>query len=100
MSAKRDASKHPPAAKLEARGSGPKAATSGRRIVACPTCGKAVEWAQQSVYRPFCSERCKTVDLGAWASEKYRIPVAEDKDEPASARPDEPPTSAGKIRDR
>jgi uncharacterized protein len=50
------------------------------RIVACPKCGKPVEWAPASVWRPFCSERCKLIDLGAWAAESYR--VAEDS-EPA-----------------
>jgi len=34
-------------------------------------------WEPESPYRPFCSERCKLIDLGAWASESYRIPVAE-----------------------
>ena len=48
--------------------------------VACPSCGKSVEWTPQSAWRPFCSERCKILDLGAWASESYRIPV-EDRDE-------------------
>lgn len=43
--------------------------------VSCPTCGKKVEWTPQSRYRPFCSERCKQIDLGAWAEEKYAIPV-------------------------
>ena len=33
-------------------------------------------------WRPFCSERCKMIDLGAWATESYRIPVEEDKDMP------------------
>jgi endogenous inhibitor of DNA gyrase (YacG/DUF329 family) len=41
--------------------------------VKCPTCGKAVDW-QQSPWRPFCSERCKLIDLGEWASESHRIP--------------------------
>ncbi len=46
--------------------------------VACPRCGGTpVVWAPESPYRPFCSERCKLIDLGAWASESYRIPVAE-----------------------
>lgn len=44
------------------------------RKVSCPTCGKAVEWTDQNPYRPFCSERCKQIDLGAWAAEEYRIP--------------------------
>ena len=43
--------------------------------VACPTCGAPVEWGPQSPSRPFCSERCKLIDLGAWASERYAIPV-------------------------
>ena len=47
------------------------------RIVRCPQCGEPVEWTPASPWRPFCSERCKTLDLGAWASEAYRIPVAE-----------------------
>ncbi len=49
-------------------------------VVSCPVCGKKVEWTEKSPYRPFCSLRCKQVDLGAWADEKYRVPVA-DQDE-------------------
>jgi len=33
-----------------------------------------VEWTEANKYRPFCSERCKLIDLGAWAEEKYSIP--------------------------
>ena len=43
--------------------------------VDCPTCGTKVEWLEQNKYRPFCSERCKQIDLGAWAEEKYVIPA-------------------------
>jgi len=50
------------------------------RRVACPTCDKSVEWAASNEYRPFCSERCKTNDLGAWAAERYRVPVADEED--------------------
>lgn len=46
-------------------------------IVNCPTCGAKVEWTEANKYRPFCSERCKQIDLGAWADEKYTIPGAE-----------------------
>ncbi len=42
--------------------------------VNCPTCRKTVEWLESNQFRPFCSERCKLIDLGAWASEEYRIP--------------------------
>ena len=45
----------------------------GIKIVACPRCGCPVEWTPASKFRPFCSERCKTRDLGAWAAEEYRI---------------------------
>jgi len=50
-------------------------------IVDCPTCGKKVEWTEQSKFRPFCSNRCKQIDLGAWAEEKYSIPAAPTTDE-------------------
>ena len=43
------------------------------RVVACPQCRTEVEWSNNP-YRPFCSERCRLVDLGAWLGEKYTIP--------------------------
>lgn len=51
------------------------------RLVTCPQCGIAVAWDSGNKYRPFCSERCKMIDLGAWATESYRIPVEEDNDQ-------------------
>jgi endogenous inhibitor of DNA gyrase (YacG/DUF329 family) len=39
----------------------------------CPICGVPVDW-KTSPTRPFCSERCKLIDLGAWASGRYAIP--------------------------
>ena len=45
-------------------------------IVPCPRCGTEVEWTPASRFRPFCSERCKMMDLGAWAMEKFRVPDA------------------------
>jgi hypothetical protein len=50
---------------------------AGPRVVRCPQCGAPVEWTAASAFRPFCSERCRNVDLGAWASEAYRVPIAE-----------------------
>jgi endogenous inhibitor of DNA gyrase (YacG/DUF329 family) len=44
--------------------------------VDCPTCGKKTAYRPQNPWRPFCSERCKLIDLGVWANEGYRIPVA------------------------
>jgi endogenous inhibitor of DNA gyrase (YacG/DUF329 family) len=46
-------------------------------VVACPTCRAPVRWQPESVYRPFCSKRCKLIDLGQWASEGYRVPATE-----------------------
>ena len=63
------------------------------RSVACPTCGKSVLWALENAWRPFCSERCKLIDLGAWAAEKYRVPVTESNDQPEDAAPGEPPAA-------
>ena len=44
------------------------------RQVPCPTCGQPVEWSGRSPYRPFCSERCRLIDLGDWIDEERRIP--------------------------
>ena len=47
------------------------------QTVPCPTCQKAVVWSPASPWRPFCSERCKLIDLGAWVSEQRAIPGEE-----------------------
>lgn len=44
------------------------------RIVRCPACSGDSVYAPGNPYRPFCSERCKNLDLGAWASESFRVP--------------------------
>ena len=53
------------------------------RIVPCPNCGKATRWGNggrgngegaKNPYRPFCSERCRLIDLGEWASGRNHIP--------------------------
>jgi uncharacterized protein len=43
------------------------------REVACPRCGRRKEW-EGNPFRPFCSERCKTVDFGDWLDERNAIP--------------------------
>ena len=43
-------------------------------VVNCPQCGKSIVWDNSNPFRPFCSERCKLIDLGQWAAESYRIP--------------------------
>lgn len=59
--------------------------TDATPTVKCPHCGKPVPWTEASRYRPFCSERCKLIDFGGWASESHRIPgeslPSEDDDE-------------------
>lgn len=45
-------------------------------MVACPQCNQLSEFSPENPYRPFCSKRCKLIDLGQWASENYRIPEA------------------------
>ena len=48
------------------------------KTIKCPTCKKNVRKKENPSY-PFCSERCRLVDLGAWLDEKFR--VLEDKDD-------------------
>jgi endogenous inhibitor of DNA gyrase (YacG/DUF329 family) len=51
--------------------------------VPCPACGTPALFTPENRWRPFCSERCKTIDLGDWASERYRVPTGEEvKDAP------------------
>jgi len=53
----------------------------------CPICGKTVA----HDFRPFCSARCKQVDLNRWLTESYRVPaqVVQDEEEDLPARPDQ-----------
>jgi endogenous inhibitor of DNA gyrase (YacG/DUF329 family) len=58
--------------------------------VVCPTCGKPVTWDASAKWRPFCSERCRLIDLGEWMSERHRIAGEEIPDETS-----DPPDDAG-----
>jgi endogenous inhibitor of DNA gyrase (YacG/DUF329 family) len=49
-------------------------ASSQPLTVSCPTCKTRVLWLPENTFRPFCSERCKLIDLGEWAMEEKRIP--------------------------
>lgn len=51
------------------------------KTVACPTCGESAAFTPENRWRPFCSERCRLVDLGAWATEAYRIPAKPEENE-------------------
>jgi endogenous inhibitor of DNA gyrase (YacG/DUF329 family) len=42
--------------------------------ITCPTCAKKNTWIPENSFRPFCSDRCKLIDLGEWASETRKIP--------------------------
>lgn len=44
--------------------------------ITCPTCGKPNTWQPENAFRPFCSDRCKLIDLGEWASATRKIPGA------------------------
>ncbi len=60
------------------------------RIVKCPNCGGKSVYAPSNAVRPFCSERCKNGDLGAWANEEFRMP--------AEAGPDDEPFGDPKLQ--
>ena len=55
--------------------------------VPCPHCCGPAEYSPANVYRPFCSERCRQRDFGAWASEQFRVPVVDAKDDEMSDGP-------------
>jgi uncharacterized protein len=54
--------------------------------VACPNCGAEVAWDSRNRHRPFCSERCKLMDLGQWAAERYRVAGEATNQEPADTQ--------------
>ena len=65
-----------------------KPANQPRTKVACPGCGRLQVYSLDNPFRPFCSERCKMIDLGQWANEGYRVPLAEEQSDPESSVPD------------
>lgn len=52
--------------------------------VACPNCGATVTWNAEAKWRPFCSERCKMIDLGEWVDGNRAIPGREDGSAPTT----------------
>lgn len=48
------------------------------KIVSCPGCGGESVYGPRNAYRPFCSERCKSYDFGAWASESFKVAAPAD----------------------
>ena len=63
------------------------------REVPCPRCGRPSPFSPDNKWRPFCSERCKLIDLGQWAAERYRVaaeePPEEDTESPDADKPRE-----------
>lgn len=57
------------------------------RLVSCPGCGGDSVYALSNPFRPFCSDRCKNMDLGAWASESFRVGVNSNAEDQADAEP-------------
>lgn len=51
-----------------------------KKSIVCPTCGKNDTWQKDNLYRPFCSERCRLIDLGEWAKENYKVPTEDPVD--------------------
>ena len=70
--------------------SDPNSTGAKRRIVPCPGCGGDSIYAASNPYRPFCGERCKNHDLGAWASESFHVA--------GEAPPDDQPFGDAKLQ--
>ena len=47
--------------------------------IICPICKNTTTW-EENPWRPFCSERCKLIDLGKWVSDEYKIPVKSEEE--------------------
>jgi uncharacterized protein len=56
---------------------------SNATIRRCPQCRRETSW-EDNPWKPFCSERCRIIDLGRWASEEYRVPMTETPDDVAT----------------
>ncbi len=63
------------------------------RLVPCPSCRQPTPFGPGNRWRPFCSERCRGMDLGAWASEDYRVPAAPPALDEDGTRPPDPQRS-------
>jgi endogenous inhibitor of DNA gyrase (YacG/DUF329 family) len=61
----------------------PEAAPTTVKTVKCPACGGVSVYAASNPHRPFCGPRCKQHDLGAWASEAFRLPEQQPDADPS-----------------
>ena len=55
--------------------------------VPCPRCGQPSPFSPDNKWRPFCSERCKLIDLGQWAAERYRVAAEEQEPDEEADKP-------------
>lgn len=62
-------------------------------IIACPLCKRDTLWHHNNPSRPFCSDRCKLIDLGQWANEGYRL-----HEEASVKAADEPQATGGRSK--
>ncbi|UXR64280.1 DNA gyrase inhibitor YacG [Bdellovibrio bacteriovorus] len=69
---------------------------SQSRQVKCPQCGRLALYSTENPFRPFCSERCRLIDLGEWASESYRIPVKDSSSDALTSLDEEDYSDEGK----
>ena len=60
------------------------------KLVPCPRCGVQAPYSPENRWRPFCSERCRDIDLGNWASETYRVPATQDTPEDPESGSEKP----------
>ena len=58
------------------------ATTSPSKTVRCPGCGGPSIYAPSNAFRPFCCERCKNMDFGAWATESFKLPEQDSQNDP------------------
>ncbi|NIR17566.1 MAG: DNA gyrase inhibitor YacG [Desulfobacterales bacterium] len=56
--------------------------------ITCPICKQDTTW-EENPHRPFCSEKCKLIDLGKWAAEDYRVPESETSSQTKKDHPNE-----------
>ena len=61
-----------------------------KKTIKCPECGKTTEYSPENEYRPFCSKRCRLIDLGEWIDGKYKINSEESyqNSQPLQGEPD------------
>lgn len=71
-------------------------AEGGGLVVTCPICRRAARW-DEPPRGPFCSERCRLIDLGAWAEGRYTVPGAPVSDEETPPGDSEDPSSRSRT---